>query len=164
MKEFYEERPGSALRAQMYFLLERFRQLREIDPARSSEYEENLSRFLSDLEKINSEIAKALTPYKGKPLFVFHPSFGYFARAYGLEQIAVEIGGKEPTPKQLALLIEKAKREKVKVIFVQPQFSSKAAQTVAQAIDGAVIPIDPLERDYLTNMELISKNIQEALK
>ena len=99
-----------------------------------------------------------------KKFFVFHPAFGYFARAYGLEQVAVETGGREPSPKQLATLINQAKHEKVKVIFVQPQFSSKTARTIAKAISGVVIPIDPIDKDYLKNLETISEKINEALK
>ena len=138
--------------------------LKEIDPVHASEYEENLSRFISDLETINAKNAKILAPYKGKEFFVFHPAFGYFARAYGLEQVAVETGGREPSPKQLATLINRAKQERVKVIFVQPQFSSKSAQTIAKAIGGIVIPIDPMDKDYLKNLETISGKINEALR
>ena len=101
---------------------------------------------------------------KGKPFFVFHPSFGYFADDYGLEQIAVETGGSEPSARQLARLIDQARSSDVRVIFVQPQFSRKSAETVAAEIGGAVIPIDPLARDYIENLEQMARAVEEGLR
>ena len=95
-------------------------------------------------------------------MYVFHPSYGYFADAYGLRQIAVEMGGKEPGARQLARLIHRAKEDGVRVIFVQPQFSKSSARTIAEAIGGAVVPLDPLARDYLENLERMARDIEKA--
>ncbi len=94
---------------------------------------------------------------------MFHPAFGYFAHEYGLQQVAVEIEGKEPTARQLARLIKNAKEHDVKVIFVQPQFPKKNAENLAESIGGAVVPIDDLARDYVTNLEEIAKKNQNPL-
>ncbi|MBD3314523.1 MAG: ABC transporter substrate-binding protein, partial [Chitinivibrionales bacterium] len=102
-------------------------------------------------------------PLRGRKFFVFHPSFGYFADAYGLKQIAVETGGKEPSARRLANLIDDARQESVKVIFVQPQFSRKAAQAIADAIDGAVVPVDPLAEDYMANLGEIAAKLRAAM-
>ena len=101
-------------------------------------------------------------PLQGKTLLVFHPSYGYFADAYGLKQIAVEMGGKEPGARQLARLIDRAKEDGVRMIFVQPQFSKGSARTIAEAIGGAVVPLDPLARDYLENLERMARDINRA--
>jgi zinc transport system substrate-binding protein len=88
---------------------------------------------------------------------VFHPSWGYFADAYGLTQIAVESAGKEPGPRTLADLIDWGRKEQVRVIFVQQQFSRRAAETVAQAIGATVIAVDPLAENYLDNLREVAK-------
>ena len=69
----------------------------QIDPAHRAIYEENLKKFEVDLDNINTELINSLAPIRGKSFFVFHPAFGYFADAYGLKQVAVEVEGKKPT-------------------------------------------------------------------
>jgi zinc transport system substrate-binding protein len=134
-----------------------------IDPTHASYYINNLRAFHADLDMVDAKIAKMLNPLKGKEFFVFHPSFGYFADAYALKQIALETEGKEPSAKQLASLIDRAKRYGVKVIFVQPQFSTKTAKSIASAIGGTVIPLDPLARDFLKNIEAIAMKLKKSL-
>jgi zinc transport system substrate-binding protein len=133
------------------------------DPAHAADYEKNLRAFQEDLDRVDAKIAKALAPLKGKAIFVYHPAFGYFADAYGLKQVPVEVEGKEPSAKHLGAFIERAKAAGVKVIFVQPQFSAKSAEAVARAIGGAVVPLDPTAKDYLANLETMAEKISEAL-
>lgn len=135
-----------------------------LDRANAQEYSRNLDAFLGDLDRVDRRIAKVLEPLKGGVMFVFHPAFGYFADAYGLIQVPVEIEGKEPGAKQLARIIDRAKKDKVRVIFVQPQFSPKSAEAVAKAIKGAVVPINPLARDYLTNLDHIASAVERGLR
>lgn len=94
----------------------------------------------------------------------FHPAWGYFARDYSLKQVPIEIEGKEPTARTLAYIIEQAKEEGIRVVFVQKQFSKKSAAAVARAIHGRVIPINPLARDYLNNMRKIANALAEVMK
>lgn len=136
--------------------------LEQIDPAHTADYEHNLSVFLKDIDDTHKRITQMLTPYKGRSFYVFHPSFGYFARDYGLQQEAVEIEGKVPTPKQLAYLIEKAKAENIRIIFVQPQFDKKSVETIASSIGGRVVPLDSLEKDVLKNCDEIADHIKNA--
>ncbi|MFQ6008440.1 MAG: metal ABC transporter solute-binding protein, Zn/Mn family [Candidatus Zixiibacteriota bacterium] len=135
-----------------------------LDSSHSVEYQANLQAFQTDLNNTDVKISQILEPLKGQKFYVFHPSFGYFADAYGLIQTAVEVDGKEPSAKQLTVLIDDARREDVKVIFFQPQFSSKSAESVAKAIGGTVAPLDPLSPDYLGNLEDIAKKIDRALR
>jgi zinc transport system substrate-binding protein len=134
------------------------------DPANAAEYARNLKAFEADLDATDAKIAAALAPLRGKEFFVFHPAFGYFGDAYGLKQIAVETGGKQPGPRQLAELIERARKSGVKLILVQRQFSTVSAQAVAEAIGGAVVPTDTLARDYLANLEDLETKIKSALE
>jgi zinc transport system substrate-binding protein len=135
-----------------------------IDPSGRQLYAENLQSLLSDLDGVDARIARSLAPLRGRRMYVFHPAFGYFADAYGLIQVPVELEGKEPGARQLADLIQKAKRDGVRVIFVQPQFSRKSAELVAQSIGGAVVPINPLARDYLANLERMASAIEQGLR
>jgi len=135
-----------------------------IDPNHRQQYEKNLKAFQTDLDALHEQLAKALAPVKGKSFFVFHPAYGYFGDAYGLKQVPVQIGGKEPTAKQLARLMDSAKKNGVKVIFVQSQFSKKSAEALAKAIGGAVVPLDPLAPDYLKNLREMAAKLDYALR
>ncbi|MCK5723282.1 MAG: zinc ABC transporter substrate-binding protein, partial [Gammaproteobacteria bacterium] len=95
---------------------------------------------------------------------VFHPSWGYFADTYGLKQVAVEIEGKNPKPSQLKELIEHAKEQGIKIIFVQPQFSSKSAKLVAREIGGRVAVADPLAQDWSANLRAVAREFKGALQ
>jgi zinc transport system substrate-binding protein len=138
-------------------------ELCRLDPANEAEYEGNCQLFQEELDRIDAQIAEALAPLKGREFFVFHPAFGYFADAYGLRQVAVQAGGKDPNVRQLGALIERAKRDGVKLIFVQPQFSKGSAEAVARQIGGAVVPMDPLAEEYLENLLDMASKIKRAL-
>ncbi|CAK8718472.1 ABC transporter substrate-binding protein [Candidatus Electronema halotolerans] len=133
------------------------------DPANAAVYQENLQAVSKELRALHEAISKKLAPFKGQSFLVFHPAFGYFAHAYGLRQEAVEIEGKSPAPRQLYALIAKAKKEKVKVIFVQPQFDRKNAETIAQAIGGKAAALDPLAENVPENLRLMAEQISSAL-
>ncbi len=138
-------------------------ELVRLDPDRAADYERNLTAFEADLDDVDARIAVALEPLKGREFYVFHPAFGYFAQDYGLKQVAVETGGKQPTARQLERLIARARESGVKLIFVQPQFARQSAEAVAEAIGGAVLPMDPMAEDYLSNLLDIAAKIQQAL-
>jgi zinc transport system substrate-binding protein len=133
------------------------------DPAHADVFKRNFAALEEDLDKLDARLREALAPLKGRGFLVYHPAFGYFADAYGLRQIPVEIEGKEPAARQLAGLVARAKAEGVRVIFVQPQFSAKSAEAVAQAIGGSVIAMDDLAKDYLANMTDMAEKIRRAL-
>jgi len=138
--------------------------LRRLDPVHKQEYASNLQAFETDLDRMDARISRSLAPLKGRKMYVFHPSFGYFADAYGLIQVPIEIEGKEPGARQLAKLIDRAKKDRVKVMFVQPQFSARSAEAVAKAIGGVVVPIDPLARDYPANLDKIAATVERGLR
>ncbi len=137
--------------------------LGQVDPLGKQEYRDNLKAFIEDLDRLDEKIRTALLPVKGQAFFVFHPSFGYFADAYNLEQVAVEVEGKAPKGKDLAALIKKAKKRNVRIVFVQPQFDRSAALKIASAINGAVVSLDPLAADYISNLESMANKVFDAL-
>lgn len=140
-----------------------FKGLVEVEPDLKEFFRENIDSFLEDLDAVDRRLTELLAPYRGKSFFVFHPSFGYFADAYGLVQVPIEIEGKSPTPKQIEALIAKARKEDVHIIFVQPQFDKRSGDAIAGAINGTVITINPLETDVLKNLEDIAQKIEGSL-
>ncbi|MCF8043945.1 MAG: zinc ABC transporter substrate-binding protein [Desulfarculaceae bacterium] len=135
-----------------------------IDPTHAAAYQANLKNVLAELSDLNDELARTLAPLKGRTVLVYHPAYGYLLSAYGLKQEAVELEGKEPGPRRLAELIDQAKAEGIKVIFVQPQFNPASAATVAQAIGGMVVSLDPLAYDYLSNLRSLAAKIAQGLR
>ena len=133
------------------------------DPKRATEYNNNFAALAQDLKNLDDHLKKVLKPFAGSSIYVFHPAYGYFCRAYGLTQKAINPNGKEPGAKHLARLIEQAKDDNVQFIFVQPQFSDKAARAIAQSIDGSVVALDPLAKDYLANMQSIARQLTISL-
>jgi len=138
--------------------------LTALDPAHQAEFEGNYQAFAGDLDALDQEIRALLAPVKSRRFMVFHPTWGYFADDYGLEQIAIEMEGKRPGARTLATLTNRATTEGIRVIFVQTQFSRRDAQTLARAIGGRVVAIDPLGEDYLENLRTVAKTFAEALR
>ena len=136
----------------------------EIDPAHRSVYETNTRAFVAELAALDAYLRNSLSDRQGRQFMVFHPAWGYFAHYYGLKQVPVEIEGKDPKPAQLKELIEHARENFIKVIFVQPQFSSKSAKLVAKEIGGDVVVADPLASDWSINLREVSRKLKKALK
>ncbi len=141
-----------------------FKTLSEFDPDGRAAYQINYDLFSRDMDDLDLRLKTILKDFKGTNIFVFHPAFGYFTDRYGLHQIAVETMGKAPKGKELSNIIKLAKKEKTRVIFVQPQFDRSAAEKIASAINGAVVSVDTLAYDYPANMESIAETIAKALK
>ncbi len=135
----------------------------ELDPDNSDLYTRNHAELASSLEQIDKDIRQALETMDTKKFMVFHPSWGYFADAYGLQQIPIEGGGKEPGARALARLIEQAKQSRIGVIFVQKQFSQRHARSIASAIGAKVVVIDPLSEGYPENLRDVAKAMAQGL-
>lgn len=133
-------------------------------PAQSAEFTKNYEAFMVSIDALDVSIQKTLSEIKSRKFIVFHPSYGYFAKRYDLEQIAIEVSGKEPKPSELATIIKEAKEENAKVVFVAPQFSQKSAISIAKQINGKVVPIDPLAYAWSDNLMSIAKTFQSELK
>lgn len=135
----------------------------DLAPEHETLYRANYDAFVRDIEELKEELTGDLAPVRGGTFYVFHPAFGYFGDAFGLRQVAIETGGDEPTPAQLQRIIEQAKEDGVRVIFVQPQFAQTAAERVAEAIGGAVVKVNPLDPNWLENMRNIARALSDGL-
>jgi zinc transport system substrate-binding protein len=127
-------------------------------PERADSIKTNLKTVVDKLQKLDDEIKVILEKSTGKLVFVSHPAYGYFCQEFGLTQIPIEFEGKDPTPKKITKLIQQAKEAKVKVIFTQKQYSSKAADLVAHEIGAHIVELDPYSQDYFTSMRHIAKS------
>jgi zinc transport system substrate-binding protein len=136
----------------------------ELDPSGKDEYNENHQAFTKELDDLHQQIETMLGSLENRRFLVFHPAWGYFADTYNLVQIPIQHEGKEPGARALAGLIEQAKRQQIKVVFVQPQFDKRQANQVARAINGRVIPVDPLATDYIENLRQVAERFAEALQ
>lgn len=136
------------------------------DPAHAGEYRANLRSFLNDIRELDEEIRARLGAHPsgvGRAFLVYHPTWGYFADQYGLTQIAIESEGREPSASRLIALIERAREEGVRVIFVQEGFPRKSAQVIAEAVGARVVTADPQRYDWLDNLREVSAEMSKAL-
>ena len=128
----------------------------EADPANAAEYQANSDEYISRLREADEDIRQGLSGSGVHTILVTHPSWGYFARDYGLTQVAIGEEGKEPTARELEHLVNLALKENIRVIFAEPEFSVRGAEVLAAEINGTVILVDPLAEDYLENMRRVA--------
>jgi zinc transport system substrate-binding protein len=131
-------------------------------PQKRTFYENRYNLFKTEIEHLQNKIKQKLQNLKNKTFIVFHPSFGYFADEFGLKQIAIEKEGKEPSLKYIKRVIDFAKSHNIKTIFVEPQFSQKSASYIAKQIDGQVVSIDPLAKEWDKNLLEIANSFEKA--
>lgn len=133
------------------------------DPAGRKFYETNYRAFLKELKDLDVELKEVFqTTGQNARFMVYHPSWGYFANTYGLDQVPIELEGKTPSPRKLLELIQEARKDNIKVVFVQPQFSEKSAETIADAIGGKVVFADPLAEDWKNNLLQVADKFKSA--
>jgi zinc transport system substrate-binding protein len=140
-----------------------YQTLVQIDPQNQAKYQANLEGFIQEIKTLDQDIQENLKNVKSRKFIVFHPEWGYFAKDYGLEMISIEVEGNEPSASELADLIKSAKTEKIKVIFAQPEFSTKSSETIAKEIDGQVMTISAFSPDWSNNLRQVSKKMSEVL-
>ena len=135
-----------------------------IDPVHQSKYESNYATFMREIDELDAELKALFAGRKGEQFMVFHPAWGYFAEAYGLVQVPVEIEGKDPKPAQLQNLIRHARERHIKVVFVQPQFSTKSAELLSREIGGQIVYTDPLAENWAGNLREVARKFGAAAR
>lgn len=135
--------------------------LEEADPAHAAGYRANLVRLLEEIGRLDRQIRTRLAaPGADRRFLVYHPSWGYFARQYGLEQIAIEAEGKEPGAAGLIRIVERARREGARVVLV-PGGSRESARVIADEIGGRMVPADAQARDWQATLLRIADALGE---
>ena len=133
-------------------------------PEHKALYENNLALFLQKLDSLDHQITQILSPIKNRKFIVYHPSWSYYAKAYNLVQIPVEIEGKEPKAKELKTLITLAKKEGIKTIFAQNGFSQSSAKIIAKACGAEVLITDPLAYEWEKELLYITQGLAKWRK
>lgn len=138
-----------------------FNALCSLDKNNEEIYLERYKGLCRQLERTDSLICNMLTGSNADRAFmIYHPALSYFARDYGLHQISIEEDGKEPSPAHLKKLINTCKKEKVRIIFVQPEFDRRNAEIIAKQTNTKVVPINPLSYEWEQEMLHIAKELQ----
>jgi zinc transport system substrate-binding protein len=122
------------------------------DPAGKEVYETNLAAYLGRLDALDADIRAAVGESGCRSFLVSHASWGYFARDYGLVQIPIEEGGKEPSPRQIEETVARAQADNISVVFAAPEASTRSASVIADEIGGRVVPLSPLAGNYTENL------------
>lgn len=135
----------------------------DLDPDNATFYKDNYYAFISDIEKLEEHITISLADANLRTFLIYHPAFAYFAREFDLEQVALEMDGKEPTATHIRKISDMAKEKGISTVLIQSQFNMAAAEVVAREIGGKVEILDPLPEDWLENMYAITLTIRNAL-
>lgn len=130
--------------------------LMEAFPKKAPFYQANLQSFLKELQEIDQEISTILNSPQNRSILVSHPAYGYFCRDYHLQQFAIEVEGKDPAPQQMTKLLQKAKQNCIKTIFIQKQYNNKAAILVAEVLNARLVTLDPYSENYFTTLREIA--------
>lgn len=131
----------------------------DLDPHHAHTYRTRLLRLEDLIDSVDTEIRTILDSLSSRTFVIAHPALTEFANEYGLRQIAIEQNGKEPTPQTLHSLINQAKAEGAKVVFVQKEFADNSAQVIAQQIGAKIVVINPLDYDWVNQILLIAKSL-----
>lgn len=122
----------------------------------SVKYETNYRLLQQELKALDERTAARIAASDVEYFIIYHPALTYYARDYGLRQIAIEADGKEPSAKQLTQLIRQAREDGVRRILYQSQFPASAVEVIARDIDAEYAEIDPLRGDVIANIEEIT--------
>jgi zinc transport system substrate-binding protein len=141
-----------------------FNALVQMMPEEAENLQENYTSLVNDIDRLDADINETLSQFENRTFMVFHPAWGYFAEQYNLEQISVQVGGQDPSPAEMADLIKIAREEDVRVIFIQPTFSTASVEALSQELGAEIVLVDPLARDWLENLKQAAGAFAGALR
>ncbi len=131
--------------------------LARIDPENQEYYARRMEGYQEEIDKVDALIRANLSDYKKCAILVYHPAWAYFARDYGLEEIAIEEDGKRAGPKRIAEVVGEARARNITLVFASPHESTRGAEMIAEEIGGEVALVDPLAYRYLENMNTVAE-------
>lgn len=137
--------------------------LQELNPPAYDEYEDNYTGLSERIRELDRRCEEYFGPYEGKSFMIYHPNLAYLARDYGLKEIAVESEGKEPSPALMKELIDISKKDNITTIFVQREFDTRNARSIAGETGARLVIIDPLAEDWYASTSSIIDALHESL-
>lgn len=138
-------------------------ELSKLYPEKKAEFEKNYALFVKRINEMDTKIRIGFENLENRSFMIYHPALGYFARDYFLEQHSIEYEGKSPSTAHMKEMVDLARAEKIKTVFIQSQFESEKAEAIAKEIGAKVVPIDPLAYDWMAETERIAKELEKAL-
>lgn len=138
--------------------------LTRIDPAGKDYYINNRDNYITKLKELDAYLNSTFAGTKKKKFVVLHPAWTYFARDYGLTQIAIDVEEKEPGPRYLTEVVNAALANNITTVFVEPQYNPKMAEVISKEINGKVVSIDDLATNYIGNLKSVGEKIAESLR
>jgi zinc transport system substrate-binding protein len=135
-----------------------------LDPENREQYEINYKVLIERIQETDLRAKELSSPGRIKPFMIYHPNLAYLARDYGLEEISVEFEGKEPDPSRLMKLIDRGKRDSLKVVLVQREYDTKNARVVADEVGARVVVIDPLSEDWYSSTNQIISILKDSFE
>lgn len=133
--------------------------LKSAFPEHTKTFDANYTRFESRIDSLSGAIDEKLSSLKNRHILIFHPALAYYARQFNLQQLALEMDGKEPSPRHMKEIVDLAHAQDIHVIFIQKEFDAAFARQLAQEIRGQVVVIDPLDYDWQKQMLDITEKI-----
>lgn len=146
-------------------------QLARLDPGHADQYKANTENYTAKLEELRVKMHQVIDNSSNREIITFHEAFPYFAREFNLDITAVieREPGSEPSAAELAETIKTINETGAKVIFAEPQYPARSAETIARETGVKLYILDPaatgeLEPDaYMKIMEKNMITLQEAL-
>jgi zinc transport system substrate-binding protein len=147
-------------------------QLTVIDKTNAAKYKSNSEEYVEKLVNLNQKMHLALDGVKNRNIVTFHEAFPYFAQEFKLNIAAVieREPGSEPSPQELKDTIKVIRDSQIKALFAEPQYSMKAAETIARETGAKVYTLDPVVtgdstlNSYINIMEQNLTTLESALK
>ena len=138
--------------------------LAEADPEHAADYQANLEALLAEIDQTDAEVSAVLAGISRDHFMIVHPALGYFADEYGLTMLALEAGGQEPGPEQMAILLDLARQYQVTALFVQTRTDTRQAHAIAEQLGLELVSIDPMPENWPEGMMAIAEALAGALK
>ena len=136
----------------------------EADPGHAELYKRNCLELVRELRACEAELKRDMAPYKGRRFYVYHPAFGYYAKMLGLRQEGFELDGREITPARLPEVLRRAKVDRVRTVFVQPQFNPASVRALEREHGVRVVPADPLCEDLIANFRALGRALKAGFE
>jgi zinc transport system substrate-binding protein len=137
-----------------------------LNPSQKEKYESNYQQLITKIKSLDDKATEMFSNASVRSFMIYHPNLAYLARDYGLEEIPVEYEGKEPSPSRMKDLVDRARKDNLKTIFVQLEYDTKNAKALADETGAKIVLIDPLSENWLRStteiIEAVNKSIKES--
>jgi zinc transport system substrate-binding protein len=117
-------------------------------PDHADQFDLNYEKFIARIDSVTELIGQKLVPLQNRTILIYHPAFAYYARQFGMQQVPLELDGKDPSPRHMKNIVDLAHEKNIRVIFIQKEFDAAFAQQLAREINGEVVVIDPMDYDW----------------